>query len=464
MITIYLDDTSQTPKSEQIYLAIRDFIRDRSLVEEEALPSKRKLAEHLKVSVTTIESAYDQLLAEGYIHSILKVGYFVEHLEPSFFNIRPQEAVLWKREIESKVKWDLKTNAVDETMFPYDKWIKLQKEVLADEVSWLNQRNSFGEVSLREQIAKYLKHFRGIDADVEQIIIGAGFDYFIYLLTRLFPNRIVAVENPGYSKTKKLYAMNAAKVVPVDLDDSGLQVSELMNSKASIVQVSPSHQFPTGVVMGIKRRLDLLRWATEADNRMIIEDDYDSEFRFATNPIPALQGLDHLGKVIYLNSFSKSVGPSFRLSFMVLPKRLVDTFREQFGFLSCTVSVLEQRLFAKFMESGNFERHLSRMKTVYKIKRDEFLGLFKHWKNGSELSIFGHESGLHFVLRMPGKFDYQKYQKQCLDRFLRIWLISEYQEQEITNDGIVIGYAHLTHQEMNEISAIMEEEARTCFI
>jgi GntR family transcriptional regulator/MocR family aminotransferase len=287
-------------------------------------------------------------------------------------------------------------------LFPFATWAKLAREVLAlnsDEL--LNVTHPQGVPSLREEIAAHLYKFRGIRVPADSIVVGAGSEYLLVLLLQLLGReRIYALENPCYGKIYKLFQSNDIRTIPIALDEHGLSVRDLTASDASVVHVNPSHQFPTGIVMPVGRRMNLLQWAAAADNRYIIEDDYDSEFRFAGQPIPAMQGLDHADKVIYINAFTKSLAPSLRISYLVLPPPLMERYREKFMFYSCTVPNFEQYTLYRFLHGGYFERHLNRMRNACKERRDLFITLLKDSRLGEVAEPVGAEAGLHFLLRV----------------------------------------------------------------
>ena len=294
MLTYFLNRESNIPLYEQLYNFIKKSIESGELKANEKLPSKRKFATHLKISQITVESAYNQLLVEGYIESKPKVGFFV--LPYISLDVKRRKNKPLSITLKEKPEYDIdfKTNQVDEDNFPYYKFAKIEKDILLEKFKDnLNNNDYFGNYYLREKIAKLLFDYRGIVALPEQIIVGSGSEHLISLLVLLLGrNNFIAVEDPGYLKNFKLYQDYGAKPIPITLDEHGIDISLLRSSKANIVHTTPSHQFPSGIVTLYARRIELLKWANEAADRYIVEDDYDSEFRFSGNPIPAMKGLD----------------------------------------------------------------------------------------------------------------------------------------------------------------------------
>ena len=402
MLTLTFDPASSQPLYEQLYLYIRREIAAGVLAAGERLPSKRALAAHLKISVVTVESAYQQLLAEGYIRSEPKRGFFVQALEPAAPAPAPApELKAPAPAAPPSLTYDFSTNAVDTGLFPFSTWARLSREVLSRrDTALLDALPPQGIPELREAIVRHLYRFRGIKADPSQVVVGAGSEYLSALLVQLLgAEGGWAVEDPGYHKPARIFAASGARVCPIPLDGQGLRVDALEGSGARVVHVTPAHHFPLGMVMPMPRRSALLAWSCQGENRYIIEDDYDSEFRFSGKPIPALQGLDSGERVIYLNTFAKSLAPSLRIGYMVLPPHLAQRYREQFLFYSSTVPSFEQYTLALFMERGHFERHIARARTRYRSRKAQLLAAAESaglLRNGT---ILGADAGLHFLLQ-----------------------------------------------------------------
>ena len=345
MLTYHLDHHSKIPLYEQLYRAIRHDIMSGHLAGGERLPAKRPLAEHLRVSQITIETAYGQLTAEGYLRAVPRSGYFVQQVDALPHPVPPSQHPLPAPKPQPPdFDFDFKTNVVDTDCFPFSTWAKLSRAVLTDyDRTLLLETASQGVPALREQICNYLYAFRGISVEPEQVIVGAGSEYLVTLLIQLLGRkRTYAIETPGYPKLTQIFHANDAATAPIPLDDDGLRFDALCASNASVAYLTPSHHFPLGIVTSAARRSALLRWVNEADDRYLIEDDYDSEFRFVSRPIPALKELDHNDRVIYHNTFAKSLAPSLRIGYLALPRSLMPAYQARFGGYASTVPVFEQ--------------------------------------------------------------------------------------------------------------------------
>ena len=407
MLTPILDSSASMPLYEQLYRHIRGEIEAGRLAAGERLPSKRALAAHLKISVVTVEGAYNQLLAEGYLRSQPKRGFFVQAAEAAPARTSPGPLPPPEEPTRPTFRYNFSTSAVDTALFPFATWAKLMREVLSQqEDTLLNTPHPQGVPELREAIAAHLYRFRGIRADPAQIVVGAGSEVLTSLLVQLLGREgRYGVENPGYTKTHRILGSCGAQVEPIPLDDQGLVVEELDRHKVQVVHVTPSHHFPLGIIMPVTRRQALLRWAAQQPGRYILEDDYDSEFRFSGRPIPALQSLDNGERVIYLNTFAKSLAPSLRISYMVLPPHLLERWRREFWFYSSTVPSFEQYALARFMDRGHFERHLNRTRTRYKARREALLAAARDTGLTQVGSFDGGDAGLHLLLWMDKRWN-----------------------------------------------------------
>lgn len=448
MITFIFNNDSKMPMYEQLYKFLRAEIENGRLHSDEKMPSKRKLAIHLKVSTVTVETAYAQLVAEGYLVGVPKSGYFVQIFDSSLLNIAPrlEHTPLTYEKDKVSYEFDFKTNVVDTKLFPFASWTKLAREVLSESSNdLLNVAHPQGSYELRQEIADYLYNFRNIKTTVEHIIVGAGSEYLLGLLIQILGRKsIYAVENPGYNKIYKIFKSNDVITVPVSIDEHGLNMKKLRETDAGIVHITPSHQFPLGIIMPVSRRMSLLKWANESNDRYIIEDDYDSEFRFSGHPIPALQGLDYSGKVIYINAFTKSIAPSLRISYIVLPHNLLEVYKNNFMFYSCTVPNFEQYILSKFMSRGYFERHLSRMRKAYKERRDLFITTVMCSKLGKMVDIIGHDAGLHLLMHIKNGLDEKQLVNKAKAVGIRVYGLSEYYNsptQDYPQSTVVIGYS-----------------------
>ena len=384
------------PLYRQLYRHIVEEIASGGLAAGEKLPSKRRLAADLRVSVSTVETAYQMLVTEGYIAARAKSGFTVCRIEKLDAPVRPAPAA--PPEPPAK-RWayDFGTGSVDTALFPFKTWARIQRETVTAHPELLNHGSRQGDASLRAAIAKYLHAYRGVVCAPEQIVVGAGIEYLVGLLARLFCASTFAVENPGYPRTAQVLRNNGVRTVFVPVDGDGMTLDALQAGGAQLAYVTPSHQFPTGATMPIARRTELLRWAGAAPGRYVVEDDYDSEFRYDTRPIPSLQGLDQAGRVIYVSTFSKSMAPSMRIGYMVLPVPVLEMYRAEYGVYSSTVSRFEQQTLCRFMEEGHFARHLNRLRSACRARRDALLEALYAAFGRDGVAVRGSHTGLHLL-------------------------------------------------------------------
>ena len=426
MLTYPLTKTGGVSLYEQLYRRIKDDILTGRLAAGEKLPSKRALAAHLEVSVITVKNAYEQLMAEGYIYGMEKRGYYVSPVQRP---LAAQRAAL-PAAAPAPQSWemDLVTNSIAAEDFPFTVWARLMRQTILEEgTGLLHAMPPQGAPELRTAIAAYLRQFRGMAVDAEQIIIGAGTEQLYSMLVQLLGRgKRYAAEDPGYSKIVRIYRSNQAEVVSIPLDSAGLSVTALERAHADVVHISPSHHYPTGIVMPIARRQELLHWAEQGTDRYILEDDYDSEFRFVGRPIPTLFSVDEGGRVVYLNTFSKTIAPSIRISYMVLPQRLLPAFREKLGFYSSTVSGFEQYTLARFMAEGYYEKHLNRMRKRYHQKRDAVIACIRGGPLAPRARITEEDAGLHFLMTLDTSLSDTALRRMAEQRGLRLAMLSEY--------------------------------------
>lgn len=393
-----LDTSGKKHLYVQIYEYIKSEIREGRLLRGEKLPSTRILANNLQVSRSTVDLAYEQLESEGYLEPRPGSGYYVGQVEElyDFRENQGDSTSLPERDAEAYI--DFSTSAIDMTAFPFSVWRKLNKTILSeDNGNLFALGDPQGDLELRQTISRYLHASRGANISPEQLVIGAGNEYLLLLLERLLgKERRVALEKPTYSKAYRSFLSFGYEVNRIPMDKSGMEVKALEESGADLLYVMPSHQYPTGVVMPIGRRQALLKWAKAKENRYIIEDDHDSEFRYKGKPIPCLQSIDTAGKVIYMGTFSKAIAPAIRISFMALPKPLLEVYNEQYRFFSSTVSRIDQKMLQQFMENGHFERHLNRMRKTYRLKHDEMLRLLKPFLK--KFVVKGENAGTYLTL------------------------------------------------------------------
>ncbi len=461
MLTYPLENTGNIPLYEYLYQCIKNDIQEGRLKPGEKLPSKRTLARNLGVSTITIEGAYGQLIAEGYCQSAAKRGFFVsEGIQQRKKYKAPLkvEQPAEKTVAQDSPKWkiDFSANSMRSEDFPFAIWTRLLRRVVNEEADALTRRSpGFGVYALREAIAEHLQSFRGLDVLPEQIIVGAGTELLYSFIVQVFGReKKYCIENPGYDRLKKIYVSNGAECVYADMDEKGIDPTAVINSGADILHITPAHHYPTGITMPVNRRYELLGWASSKDGRYIIEDDYDSEFRMTGKPIPTLMSIDVDGRVIYMNTFSKSLTPTIRISYMVLPMELVGIFREKIGFYTCTVSNFEQYTLAKFMKEGYFERHINRMRNVYRKRREKLLTLFRPYEENGKLQIIERGSGLHFMIRFISDKTDREILESLQSRGINISPLSDYY---IGNSGchepiFIINYSSISLKDMDDVN------------
>lgn len=429
MLTYDLNTRGKTSLYECLYACIKADINSGVLKNNYKLPSKRSLAQHLKVSVITVENSYAQLLLEGYICSIEKKGYYVtkKTIQMPSEQINPPPIIARKQD-EVAGYIDFISNSVNPQKFPFSVWAKLMREVLSERQEYLLRHiPNKGVYELRVAIAEHLRAFRGINISPEQVVIGSGTEYLYGMLVKLLgAEQKFALENPGYKKIAQIYHSSGVVYSLVNIDGEGLNIAELENSGANIVHISPTHNFPTGIVTSVKRRREILTWANKDVERYIIEDDYDSELRFQGNPLPSLQSIDQYQKVIYMNTFTKTLAPSIRISYMILPPNLLDLYDQKLGFYACTVPSFEQYALAKFIANGYFERHIYRMRKFYKAQRSFLIKTIKNSCLHDNVKIIEHSAGLHFLLKLSTALSDQKVTEAARTRGLLISCLSEH--------------------------------------
>ena len=413
MVELHVALSGQGHLYEQIYHSIRSEIMEGRLRVGEQLPSARLLAQFLSVSRSTVDLAYEQLSSEGYIEARARRGYYVCELQQGMGATDLSETLREVRDSSGDVADQSKTPAIsidfsprhiDMEAFPYAAWRRIQRSVLVGE-----RRELFalgdpqGDRGLRETIARYLALARGVVCSEDQIVLGAGSDHLLLILSRMLGRRLVAMEPLSYVRAAQVLSGQGMRLVTTGMDEGGMLPGGLSESGAELIYVMPSHQYPTGVVMPVGRRQELLSWAREAPAgalRYIIEDDYDSEFRYRGRPIPSLHSQDGGRHVIYMGTFSKTIAPAIRVSFMVLPRTLLQCWQESCRSLTCAVSRIDQAVLEEFISDGAFGRHLSRMRRSYRVRHDALLEALDTMREA--FTISGEDAGLHLLLSERG--------------------------------------------------------------
>ncbi len=490
-MTIRLRTDSDKCLYEQIYEHISKEIREGKLLAGERLPSTRSLAEHLQVARSTVDYAYDQLLSEGYIEARPYRGFFVcvveellhvEELqnnnglsamdEPISGNValnRQERASaidgLDKDKCEMQQKsflYDFSPNGIDMSPFPFGVWKRITKNILNDSNSELfSQGEAQGDIDLRTTISRYLHSSRGVNCTPEQIIVGAGNDYLLMLLEKILGRHVrIAMENPTYKRAYNIFQSFAYHIETVDMDENGMLVSQLEKTNVTAAYVMPSHQYPTGTVMPIGRRAELLNWAKKSPERYLIEDDYDSEFRYRGKPIPALQGSDDSGKVIYIGTFSKAIAPAIRVSYMVLPEKLLEKYKKDCYFYSCTVSRIDQRILNEFIRDGYFERHLNKMRKIYRAKHELLMECLEPFQG--MFTISGERAGLHLLLSVKSKRQEEHLIQAAADVGVKVYGLSGSMVEGAVHEKnksatILLGFGGLSDEQIRDGMKLLEK-------
>ena len=460
MLTYSFVDIGSDSLYEHLYKCIKNDIIKGVLKVGDKLPSKRNFAKNLNISTITVENAYAQLMSEGYIYSIPKKGFFVCDIAKNLIDNEATIKTNYKSDDKGFINdsryyfADFLSNRTSKDNFPFSIWAKLMREVISEKNDELLVSSPGGGIlELREAIADYLWQFRGMKVSPNQIIVGAGTEYLYGLLIQLFGrDKIFAVEDPGYKKISQIYKSNGIKCEFVPLDDEGISVKELEDREADIIHISPSHHYPTGKVMPISRRYEILGWASKSDSRYIIEDDYDCEFRLLGKPIPSMESIDVMEKVIYMNTFTKSLASTIRISYMVLPKNLLETFYSKLGFYSCTVSNFEQYTLARFIKEGYFEKHINRMRNFYRNKRDYMVENINKYSDIASVKIKEEDAGLHFLLEVDTDMTDDELIESARDNDIRISCLSKYyyNNENAKKHIIVINYSGIENDKIEE--------------
>lgn len=449
-LTINLNAGSKQPLYEQIYEYIKIEIQRGHIPPEEKLPSTRALSSHLQISRSTVDLAYEQLVSEGYIEAVPWKGYFVNKIEGLHYLAQePADVNMEQKNNQEQYLVDFKPTGIDLDSFPYNTWRKLSKNVLlAGENELFQMGDPKGEWELRCTIANYLHQSRGVNCSPTQIIVGAGSEYLLILVSRMLGKRKIAMESPTYKQAYHILRNMEHTINMVPMDEAGLRTDCLKESDADVVYVMPSHQFPLGIVMPLKRRMELLAWAAENEERYIIEDDYDSEFRYKGKPIPALQGYDSKDKVIYLGTFSKSIAPAIRISYMVLPESLLPVYDETCGFYSSTVSRVDQMIVRDFINDGYYERHLNKMRAIYKGKHDILINGLKVLKDMCKIE--GENAGVHMLLNITDGRSEEELITLAKEKGIRVYGLSDYyiSKEDIKDTKLILGYANLKEDQI----------------
>lgn len=436
--------SGKKPLYEQIYRYVADSIMSGDIKEGERLPGKRSLAKHLGVSVSTVEGAYAILAAEGFLSAEPRRGFFACRVE-SRAEAPTQTAHVPATPDSPVYRYTFSTSSIDVSLFPYKLWAKLSREVLTEQRDLLNRGDGMGDMNLRAALSDFLRLYRGVNLRPEQLLVGAGLEYLLGMLVRILGGAHFALEDPGYGATYRAILRSGGRATPVPLDSQGMSISALANAQADIAYVTPSHQFPLGITMSAGRRAELLNWAGQQAGRYIIEDDYDSEFRHNIRPIPAMQGYDAAGNVVYAGTFSRTLAPSIRIAYLGLPDALLKKYHALFDSTASTVSRFEQQTLFRFIQSGAYARHLRRAGNTYK-QRAQLLIQTLQKIDGLRLS--GEGAGLHFLAAHP-RLSENELVARAAREGVKVHAVSEYAHAApIPPSTVVLGYAGLGDQDI----------------
>ncbi len=458
MLTLELGKSKNIPLYQQIYQYIKQEVLTHRLKAGSRLPSKRALAAQLGISTITVENAYGQLMSEGYIYAKLKSGYYVSALE----NLAPPapmaSAVSQTAQCTAALKGtgiDLSSNSILPQSFPFSIWSRLLRRTMAEKQSLLLTKSpTAGILPLRQAIASHLMNFRGMPVSPAQIIVGAGTEYLYELLIKLIGrDKLYCVEDPGYQKLQHIYRDNGACCISLPIDHKGISVSALGSVACDVLHISPSHHFPTGIITPVSRRYELLAWAA-SEQRYIIEDDYDTEFRLVGKPIPSLFSIDMSSKVIYMNTFSKSLASTIRVSYMVLPQPLLEEFNRRFNYLSSTVSTFEQYTLASFIEQGYFERHINRMRNSYKKLRQLLLRALTSHPEHNRIEILQQASGLYFLLKIHTRLPDAALEDRLRQNGIHLQALQHFYQnrQAAPKHTFVVNYSSITPNDIQKVT------------
>lgn len=458
MLHLILEESSE-PLYVQIYQQIKQQIRNGTLPDNERLPSKRQLASQMGISVNTVNAAYSQLVSEGFLLSKPQRGFFVCHLDELIQNDIAEE----KRPVQLQtdpIIVDFSINDVARDKFPFQTWRKTMNKCFNEyDPDLLTSTPPQGDYKLRQAIAQYLYQARSVNCTADQVIIGAGNDNLLQMLSYILDsNCTIGMENPVYHKALNFFQRMGHAVKPFPMDAYGMQIEPLEQYDNIAVYVTPSHQFPLGITMPVSRRIQLLNWSQEGKQRYIIEDDYDSEFRYNSRPVPALQSLDQNGRVIYLGTFSKSIAPSLRISYMVLPHSLMNLYLEQYLSFPSAVSRFEQAVLHEFLVSGHFETHLNKMRKVYRTRCQELMQALTIF--GDELQISGESAGLYLTVQLKnGRIEEEMCQRAKANG-VKVYPISPYFTGTVPSEHqskVLLGFGALNAAQIQQGVALLHK-------
>lgn len=380
---IYLDPSSGVPLYQQLYQSIRAEIASGLLSHGQKLPSIASMARDLAVSHNTVEHAYALLTDEGYLQSLKGSGFRVQYASHALHTTHSKERSISMSQPQRPL-YDFYYGNLSAESFPVALWRRLTNQALSFDTASLSlYPDKQGEPELRQQIASYLNRFRGMSCPPERVFVSGGVHYLLDTVAKLPPagRRVLAIEEPGYDRARDVFRNNGYEIIPVPVRNDGVDIDALANVRADILFTTPSCQMPTGAVMPLDNRHRLLEWAS-ATGALIIEDDYEHEYRHGSPPLPSLQSIDTYGCVVYTGTFSKVFSPALRMGYFVLPDRLLARYDEVFGGYYCPIPWLQQRILTLYMQQGYWERRINKMSAQNTRKREIFLAAVNKYFGG----------------------------------------------------------------------------------
>lgn len=455
---LHIDHKSQKPIYHQIYEQIKHDILKGNLPIGTRITSTRSLARELHVGRNTVENAYAQLVLEGYITSVVSSGYVVNNLQFYLNQNTTERFTTSEAELSISergpggIHYSFQYGSLDAASFPYQLWRRYMTDVLdgpeAQDVH--GEGNTKGNLGLRIQLMKYLYHSRGVNCKPEQIVICSGTQSALEIMIKIFPytEKKVAMEEPCYNGASIIFRSNGFEILPIPVCEDGIELNKLAASSARMVHIAPSHQFPMGAVIPIHKRIEILKWAQEHEN-IIIEDDYDSEFRYNGRPIPSLQSIDQYERVIYVGTFSKALSPGLRMAYIILPTWLLPEYEERFTGYQCTVPLIEQKILARFMADGYWEKHIRKICLSQKKKHDILIAAIKQHM-GNKVRIYGHQAGLHILLEFLDGQQEDELVRKALEYKIMVCPVSPFwlNKQNYSNNALILGYGMIPEKDI----------------
>ena len=450
--TIQFDNNSNIPLYRQLYDYLLKEIRAGNLKENEKLPSRRALCGHLKINKNTVEAAYQKLAAEGYIMSKPRSGFYVRN-RMGHINELDEESF-------PDYIYNFSIIGNDILKMPYATWVKLYKDTIYTNPSLFGHGENFGERILQKAIAKYVHEFRGVNCSHNQVIIGAGFDYLLLMLTIIMNrNTVYGIENPCMKRIYSVINMCDKKICLLDVTKNGFSIEALKNSNVNVLLIMPSHQYPVGYSMPVEQRHELLNWANARKNRYIVEFHHDSEFVYG-KPLTSIQGLDRNEKVIYIGDFVKTIGPSIKTAYIILPKPLLKKWKLTINSYYTPVNLFEQWVLAEFMMEGYFMKHVKQMKTVYIKKRDFLLSELDKRAFRDKMEIYDNLDGTHFIAKFNTDVPENQMEYAARSKGVKIVPLTRHfnRKSGLYNDKyFVFGYGGLEMFEISKAVQLLEE-------